>query len=568
MSKQFAFSQTPVLKRSRSLFDLSHKNLTSGNMGDLIPFYLQEVYPGDTFKMTANCVVRTSNPLLKPIMDNLFLDTYFFFVPSRLVCDDWQRVFGENTESPWANAKEYEVPKLASAPESVRTVVSKTVADYLGIPVGVIPGDVDITLIPFRGFAKVWDDWFRDQNNVSPMHIRKGAAAASEVFNGNAWSPANYMGKLPKVAKMHDYFTSCLPAPQKGDASEMPLSLGMLPVKALPGQSVGATPQNKLQVKLTDITGNVFKNFPANTVGTIGFLNKGTSPSERQYMDIISETGVSGAGSEGHLVPDNLFADASNAGAGITVNDFRLAVQLQKMLERDARGGTRYVEYLLSHFGVSSGDARLQRSEFLGGKRTPLNINQVTQTSGTTSSDVGTENLGEQGAYSLSFSRARSTKGFVEHGFVFGVCCIRQFHTYQQGVERFWTRTKRTDFYDPVFANIGEQPVYKSEIYAGAGQVPFGYNEAWADLRYRPNKVTGEMRSAAENSLDLWHLADNYTNAPTLNQGFIEETPVYLDRALTVASGTQDQFIMDFYVQNIAYRELPTYSIPSLVDHN
>lgn len=568
MIKQFTFSQTPVLKRSRSRFDLSHKNLTSGNMGDLIPFYLQEVYPGDTFKMTANCVVRMSNPLLKPIMDNLFLDTYFFFVPSRLVYDDWQRVFGENTESPWANTKEYEVPKLGTSTPSMRVVSSKTVADYLGLPVGTVPNDVDVTLIPFRGFAKVWDDWFRDQNNVSPMHIQKGAAGTSEYLNVAAWAPNNYMGKLPKVAKMHDYFTSCLPSPQKGTASEIPLSVGMLPVKAVEGQSVGATPKDKLLVKLANISGTGFDSFGASSTGTFGFLNSSNSLSERETISLNSAGSITGGSSYGDIVPDNLFADGTNVGAGVTVNDLRLAFQMQKMLERDARGGTRYVEYLLSHFGVSSGDARLQRSEFLGGKRTPLNINQVTQTSGSTSNDVGTENLGEQGAYSLSFARSRSTKGFVEHGFVFGVCCIRQFHTYQQGVEKFWTRTKRTDFYDPVFANIGEQPVYKSEIFAGAGKVPFGYNEAWADLRYRPNKVTGEMRSAASNTLDLWHLADNYTNAPTLNQGFIEETPVYLDRALTVSSDTQDQFILDFYVQNIAYRELPTYSIPSLIDHN
>lgn len=564
MSKQFTFSQTPVLKRSRSRFDLSHKNLTSGNMGDLIPFYLQEVYPGDTFKLTANCVVRTSNPLMKPIMDNLFLDTYFFFVPSRLVCDDWQKVFGENTESPWANTKEYEVPKLASAPESVRTVVSKTVADYLGIPVGVIPGDVDITLIPFRGFAKVWDDWFRDQNNVSPMHIQKGANAVSEVFNSSAWSPKNYMGKLPKVAKMHDYFTSCLPAPQKGNAVPVQIITGDIPVTTKNGESA-TTSVNKTGY---NVAMSVNGNLDAITSGRWHELGVyGDSSGKFVFPNLASTTSVGGSNT-GSMYPDNLVAVAGSSNTTFNVNDLRLAFQMQKMLERDARGGTRYVEYLLSHFGVSAGDTRLQRSEFLGGKRTPLNINQVTQTSGTTSSDVGTENLGEQGAYSLSFARARSTKGFVEHGFVFGVCCIRQFHTYQQGVERFWTRTKRTDFYDPVFANIGEQPVYKSEIYAGAGKVPFGYNEAWADLRYRPNKVTGEMRSAANNTLDLWHLADNYTNAPTLNQGFIEETPVYLDRALTVGHETQDQFILDFYVQNIAYRELPTYSIPSLIDHN
>ena len=561
MNKQFTFSQTPVLKRSRSRFDLSHKNLTSGNMGQLIPFYLQEVYPGDTFKLTANCVVRTSSPLIKPIMDNLFLDTYFFFVPSRLVFDDWQRVFGENTDSPWANTKEFTVPKLSTA-SGARNVESGTVADYLGIPVGTIPDDVDISLIPFRAFAKIWDDWFRDQNNVSPMHIQKKDSTSSEWFNSSSWAPNNYTGRLPYVAKMHDYFTTCLPSPQKGTASEIPLSVGKLPVKAEAGNSVGAAPdENVLQVLLSK--GGSFVQFPANSSAAFGFNNTTTQLLSEASVECLAQ----GAGltpHAGYIVPDNLWADGSNIGAGVTVNDMRLAFQLQKMLERDARGGTRYVEYLLSHFGTASADFRLQRSEFLGGKRTPLNITQVTQTSAT----VDQQNFADQGAYSLSFARARSTKGFVEHGFVFGVCCIRQFHTYQQGVEKFWTRTKRTDFYDPVFANIGEQPVYKSELYMSAGKAPFGYNEAWADLRYRPNKVTGQMRSASSSGLDLWHLADNYTNAPTLNVDFIQETPIYLDRALTVASEIQDQFILDFYVQNIAYRVLPTYSVPSLIDHN
>lgn len=566
MSKNFTFSQTPIIKRSRSKFDLSCKRLTSGNMGKLIPFYVQEVVAGDTFKLTANCVVRTSSPLIRPVMDNLFLDTYFFYVPYRLLYDKWVNIFGENTQSAWANTQEYSVPVLPTSSTTVRTPTSGSVADYLGLPLMAIPNGVDVSVLPFRGFAKIWDEWFRDQNNVQPMHIQTGETVASEGLNSSDWSPNNYTGKLPNVAKFHDYFTSCLPSPQKGSAVEIGAWNTAVDVPVYTGSNINDT------TGWNNLLWNGSRGLEGNTRYAIGVNNYRSGPSTTaNYTCLLSPD--SGTYFSDSIYPANLFAQTSDLTAtAVSVNDLRLAFQMQKMLERDARGGTRYCEYLLSHFGVSAGDARLQRSEFLGGKRTPLNISQVTQTA---PADVGNEmtGVGDLSATSLTFARARSTKGFVEPGLVFGVACIRQFHTYQQGVERFWTRKKRTDFYDPVFANIGEQPVYRSELYATAVtddglQQPFGYGEAWADMRYRPNQVTGQMRSGVTNSLDVWHLADNYLNAPTLSAGFIEETPKYLDRVLTVESGTQDQFILDFYVQNIAYRPLPTYSIPSLIDHN
>lgn len=556
MAKQFTFTQTATIKKPRSRFDLSAKRLTSGNVGELIPFYLQEVYPGDTMKLNATCVSRLSSSFLKPIMDNLFLDTYFFYVPSRLLYNKFVNVFGENTESAWANTAEYDVPQVSNA-----NVKSKTVADYLGLPIGAL--GVPVSILPFRAFAKVYEDWFRDQNNVQPMHIQTGEFVSSETLNEYAWAPNNYTGKLPKVAKMHDYFTSCLPSPQKGDATALSIATAK-DVPVFTGNPAGTASSAGSPSPLRLATVNSL------TSGAHNLYVANTAPSDQQaghYVRVDSSgTSVSG-GNDVYLY--NAWAKTSDLSFDpITVNDLRLAFQLQKMLERDARGGTRYCEYLLSHWGVSAGDARLQRSEFLGGRRTPINVQQVAQTSAGTESNP----LADVAAFSLTASRARATKGFVEHGFVIGVCCIRQFHTYQQGIQRFWTRSKRTDFFEPVFSNIGEQPVYKYELFAGGSDSEsnkvFGYNEAWADLRYNPNIVTGQMRTGVTGSMDLWHLADHYENAPTLSAGFIEETPKYLDRAISVESTVQDQFILDFYVQNIAYRELPTYSIPSLIDHN
>ncbi|QXP45030.1 major capsid protein [Microvirus mar8] len=554
----FSYSNVPVIKHSRSRFDLSHGVKTSANVGSLYPFDVQEVYPGDTFKVKTSCVSRLTSQFLRPIMDNLFLDVYYFFVPSRLLYDKFKNVFGENTESKWANTKSYAVPTIGGGSAS-NVVKSGTVGDYLGLPINLYMGG-GISVLPFRAFAKVYDDWFRDQNNISPMHIQTGEAAASEVFNENEWAPNNYTGKPPKVAKFHDYFTSCLPAPQKGQ-----------------GVSVGVSSFTDVPVttKAFDISQGLIGDHPLRLkVGaanmTAGYYPLGFSANGTMYGEAIldSKQGGSAFSNPYEVYPSNLWAKTSEMSAEpISVNDLRFAFQYQKMLERDARGGTRYVEYLQSHFGVSPGDYRLQRSEFLGGKRSPISVTQVTQTTG---SDSETSPLGQVGAYSLSGSKSRYTKGFSEHGYVLGVFCIRQFHSYQQGIERFWKRSERTEFFDPVFSNIGEQPVYKYELYGSAGSLNavFGYNEAWADLRTRQNKITGQMRTGATNSLDIWHLADNYANAPTLNEDFINETPSNLDRVITVESSSQDQFILDFYIQNVAYRCLPTYSVPSLIDHN
>lgn len=570
-------------------------------------FFCQEVYPGDTFKIKSTILSRLSTSYLRPVMDNLFLDQYFFFVPSRLVYDKWAQVFGENKSGKWANSTPPTVPTFQNGGDVGNVALHDNVCAYINLPVGQDLGANvrDISVLPYRAFALIYDEWFRDENNVQPMQIQKGDATASEQLNNDAWAPNNYLGKCPNVAKFHDYFTTCLPSPQKGEAVEVgtvAVPERILPVAGLPwAPSTRTTTRNLTNASISLFPGESEIQALMKKAGYFISGDRLTSGHNAGYIDFIGQ-GQPGAGTTpsavggiaqaqfggtgasldgvlgftGHTEGSQTGAQIANLGAydpgvvlgSTTVNDLRLAFQTQKMLEKDARGGTRYREYILSHFGVSVADSRVQVPEFLGGKRSPLNVQQVAQTS----QNSGGSPLASLGAYSLSFGKAGFSKGFTEHGFIIGCMCLRYHHTYQQGVERYAFRKQRLDFYDPVFANIGEQPVYKKELFATAGADDvFGYQEAWADLRYRPSRVSGQLASKSTNTLDIYHFADEYANAPTLSEGFINETDLNFARTISIDDAAQndsDQFVFDIYVQNDAIRELPVYSVPSLIDHH
>ena len=593
MSKKkssFVFGSVPMIRASRSRFDLSQSIKTSGNVGKLYPFFCQEVYPGDTFKINSTVLARLNSSYLRPVMDNLFLDQYFFFVPSRLVFDKWAQVFGENKAGAWANTTTPTVPTFQNTAESGNIALHDNVCAYINLPVGQDLGAnvKDISILPYRAFALIYDEWFRDENNVQPMQIQKGDATSSEVLNNDAWAPNNYLGKCPNVAKFHDYFTTCLPSPQKGD----PVEIGSvsIPERILPVSGLTLDfPSTATSPSLFPDASHINDLLSAagytpgisNPFGTIGYgdtSSRFSSSFANRNLKIsnASSQPISLAGSYDSGSTTGDIAYVNNLGAydpglslgAVSVNDLRYAFQVQKMLEKDARGGTRYREYILSHFGVSVADSRVQVPEFLGGKRSPLNVQQVAQTSQNTTDSP----LASLGAYSLSFGKAGFSKGFTEHGFIIGCMCLRYHHTYQQGVERYAFRKERLDFFDPVFSNIGEQPVFKKELFASAGKDDvFGYQEAWADLRYRPSRVSGQLASKSTNTLDIYHFGDEYANSPSLNEQFINETDSNFSRTIAIddaVGADADQFVFDIYVQNDAIRELPVYSVPSLIDHN
>lgn len=536
------FGLNPNISIGRSTFDRSCSIKTSFNVGDVVPFFVDEVLPGDTFNVRTSKVVRLQTPIT-PFMDNLYLDTYYFYVPNRLVWEHWRELNGENTQSAWIPTTEYEVPQI-TAPEGGWQV--GTIADYMGIPTGI--ENLSVNAMPFRAYSLIMDEWFRDQNLQDPLNIPINDTTVVGSNGDNYITDCAKGGKPFVAAKYHDYFTSCLPTPQKGPDVTIGLT-GQLPI---------VSNGNPITFNQNATDGNV--TWQLTTPNT----TSGTTFNMSLNRDLDDPSAVGG---QLNWLESGLVGDMSMLSA-TTINQLRMAFAVQKLYEKDARGGTRYIEILKTHFGVTSPDARLQRPEYLGGNRVPIQVNQVVQTSETTDKSP----QGATTAYSQTADTHNDfTRSFVEHGFLIGLCVARYDHTYQQGLERFWSRKDRFSYYWPVFANIGEQAVLNKEIYAQGTDEDdevFGYQEAWADYRYKPSRVSGEMRSSYQTSLDVWHLGDDYKSLPSLSPGWIKEDKTNVDRVLAVTSKVSNQLFGDFYVQNRTTRPMPLYSIPGLIDHH
>lgn len=528
------FAMVPRADIPRSGFKIESGYKTTFDAGYLVPVYVEEVLPGDSFNLKATLFARMTTPIL-PIMDNLWLETFFFFVPNRLCWTNWKHFMGEKTSPTDTNT--YVVPTVTT-PTGGYAVNS--LFDYMGLPtVGQVGAGNTVThnSLPLRAYNLIWNEWFRDENLQTK--VNQGGGDGPD-------DPTNFV--LLRRGKRKDYFTSALPWPQKGPGVSIPL---------------GTTAAVKTQASQT-FTG-------AQAAIQFNVASSGNAPSTGAPLSItaarelgVSSTGTATPGTQ--LYPANLYADLSNATAA-TINSLRQAFQIQRLYERDARGGSRYTELVRSHFGVVSPDARLQRPEYLGGGSQRVNISPVTQTSASNAQPTPQGNLAAIGTSAGSHGFTRS---FTEHGTIIGLIEARCDLNYQQGLNRMWTRRTRFDFYWPVLANLGEQAILNQEIYAqgaalGATDIAaFGYQERWAEYRYYPSLITGQFRSTAATPLDVWHLAQKFTALPTLGATFIQDTPP-INRILAVPS--QPEFLMDSFIDVRATRPMPVYSVPGMIDH-
>ena len=517
------FSQIPRAEIQRSSFNRSHGYKTTFDSGYLVPFYIDEVLPGDTFNLNCTLFARLATPIV-PFMDNMFMETFFFFVPNRLIWDNWQKFNGEQ-EKP-GDSTDYLVPTI----KNNKSFDVGSIADYFGIPTGV--NNLEVNALPFRAYNLIYNEWFRDENLQDSLPVEKGDGP-DDVSNYN----------LVRRGKRHDYFTSALPWPQKGPGVEIPLGT-KAPVLGLSNGSLT----------------NLFTTTATN-IGSYSF-NEGA---DTYVFGSVGKASVGKASLSDILVgkPDSIYADLTSATA-YTINSLRQAFQIQRLYERDARGGTRYTEILRAHFGVISPDARLQRPEYLGGSSSPISINPVQQTSATDS----TSPQGNLAAFGLTSSKIHGfTKSFVEHGYIIGLVNVRADLTYQQGLQRLWSRQTRFDFYWPALAHLGEQAVLNKEIYAqgtAADDDVFGYQERYAEYRYYPSLITGKFRSTYAQPLDMWHLSQKFDSLPTLSAQFIEDNPP-VSRVIAVQD--EPQFLLDTYFNLNCVRPMPVYSVPGLVDH-
>ena len=553
------------MERPRSKFDRSHQLLTTINEGDLVPIYCDEVLPGDTARVRLNGLIRMSTPIY-PVMDNCYMDTYFFFVPCRLLWDHWENMFGENDTNYWAEKTEYSTPKCTIGGKT--GLANGSLGDYFGLPTQ-LKNKIEVNALPIRAYAMIYNEWFRDENIEAPLMLGYKKSDDGGVEENPSQGKAGYMnyaqyttntnegaayGYFPaRVGKFHDYFTSCLPYPQRGTAVTMPMT-GNAPIRL--GDSYGVYEEFKGSVEMV-----LGATSASNAPGTLIYGKRLAVANEKQAMLYTGTERTSGETGAGGW----MYADLNDVSA-ISIQDLRSAIALQHIFEADARNGTRYREFLSGTWGVTSPDSRLQIPEYIGGQRIAINVNQVVQTSQT---DTTTgQALGNTAAYSLTTcSKEMVDYAATEYGYIIGLAVIRVEHSYQQGLATKWTRGGRFTYYDPRLAALGEQPVYNREIYAQGTDEDneiFGYQEAWADYRYKPSYVTGEMRSNCQTSLDAWHYADDYNALPRLSAEWIQEGTQNIDRTIAVTSNVSHQFLCDFYFNEDWFREMPIYSIPGI----
>lgn len=533
------------MQRPRSKFDRGHQLLTTINEGELVPIYMDEVLPGDTARVQLNGLIRMSTPIY-PIMDNCYMDTYFFFVPLRLLWEHFENMFGENDTDYWAEKTEYSTPTCTIGGTS--GLANGSIGDYFGLPTEVTNA-LKVNALPARAYAMIYNEWFRDENLEAPLMLGykktdeggTNADASKETSSANAINKTTntneatlYAMKPARAGKFHDYFTSCLPSPLK-NAEPVTIPLGetakIFAYDEAGREFKGSQDLSNFHIYNEDEKTEGLTTYPGNVA--LGMLTLKT--------DLTSATSA-------------------------TINDLRQAIALQHIFEADARNGTRYREFLSGTWGVTSPDSRLQIPEYIGGQRIAINVNQVIQTS-QTDAQTG-QALGNAAAYSLTTcSKQMVDYAATEYGYIIGLAVVRVEHSYQQGLGTKWTRAGRFTYYDPRLAALGEQPVYNREIFAQGTKKDeeiFGYQECWADYRYKPSYVTGEMRSNYKTSLDAWHYADDYDKLPTLSAEWIQEGRENIDRTIAVTSAVSHQFLCDFWFNEAWFREMPIYSIPGI----